>query len=147
MLASMRGTGSRLPSVFIARPAEASATSPRYWLHDVAFLPSFTFDAPTSETKALRRRWHYAVGLRGRICPNGKTRRLKETGSRWRASPRRCRAFSLRRFYRGRSAAHSCRRHLASRSMNIGARIQFEPIAWHARLPPAAARPVAGPGG
>ena len=37
MLASMRGTGSRLPSVFIARPAEASATSPRYWLHDVAF--------------------------------------------------------------------------------------------------------------
>ena len=38
-------------------------------------------------------------------------------------------AFSLRLFYLGRSAAHSCRRPLGSRSMDIGGRIRFEPIA------------------
>jgi hypothetical protein len=83
----------------------------------------------------------------GRLCPNGKRRRRKEIASRSRASPGHCRASFHRPFCLGRSAAHSYRRRHASQSIRIGGRIQFAPIAWGVRLPPAAERLAAGADG
>ena len=98
-------------------------------------------------TKALRRRWHHAVDSGGRLCPNGNRRKRKKIGGRSLASPRHCRASFHRSSCPGHSAAHSCHRRHGSRSIRIGARIHFALIAWRARLPPAAERLAAGPGG
>jgi hypothetical protein len=77
---------------------------------------------------------------RCRLCPNGKKRRWKEIASRSRVSSRHCRASFHRPFCLGRSAAHSCRRRRGWRSIHIGGRIHFAPIAWRVRLLPAAER-------
>ena len=66
-------------------------------------------------TKALRLRWHHAVGTGGRRCPNGKRRRQKEIVSLSRASIGHCHAFFHPRFCLGHSAALSCRRRRGSR--------------------------------
>ena len=62
-----------------------------------------------------------------RLCPNGKKRRRKEIANHSRASPRHCRASFHRPFCLGRSAARSCRRRPALRSIPIGARIRYAP--------------------
>ena len=83
----------------------------------------------------------------GRLCPNGKRRRRKEIASRSRASPRHCHPSFHLPSCLGRSTARSCRRRLGWRSIPIGARIRYAPIAWRAPLLPAAERRAAGPGG
>ena len=83
----------------------------------------------------------------GRLCPNGKRRRRREIANRPRASPRHCRPSSRQPFCLGRSTARSCRRRRGWRSIPIGARIRYAPIAWRARLLPAAERLAAGLGG
>jgi len=84
---------------------------------------------------------------KGRLCPNGKRRRTNGIAARLPASPELCHASSHRSSCPGRSVAHSCRRRRGSQSIHIGARIPFAPIAWRARLLPAAERLAAGVGG
>jgi hypothetical protein len=110
--------------------------------------PTFFGSKQTSSarvTKALRLDGTMQSG--GRLCRSGKRRRLKEIGSRSRASLSHCRRSFHRPFCFGHSAAHSYRRRRGLRSMGIGAHIRYAQIGWHGRLLPSAERPAAGLGG
>jgi len=91
-------------------------------------------------------RWHHAVDSGGRLCPNGKRRSGKNRRSLARLAKALPRVFPSAVLSRALSRP-SCRQRRGSRSIHNGAAIHFAPIAWRARLLPAAERLAAGAGG